>query len=190
MYQNFFKRIFDIILCVLLIVILSPLMVIIFIFIWYYIGSPIFYQKRPGLNNKTFVIYKFKTLYDCSKKKESLRQNKIGDFLRKTGLDELPQLFNILKNEMSFVGPRPLLIEYLEKYSDYEKKRHLAKPGITGLAQVTPNSSGRKSWVKSIRLDIFYVNHVSFLLDMFILCKTAKILILGKKQFQDFKKSL
>ena len=157
----------------------------------YYIGTPIFYQKRPGLNNKIFEIYKFKTLYDSSEQRiESLRQNKIGDFLRKTGLDELPQLFNILKNEMSFVGPRPLLIEYLEKYSDYEKKRHLVKPGITGLAQVTPDFSGRKSWVKSIRLDIFYVNHVSFLLDMFILCKTAKILILGKKQFQDFKKSL
>lgn len=191
MYQNFFKRLFDIILCIFLIVILSPLMIIIFFLVFYYIGTPIFYQKRPGLNNKIFEIYKFKTLYDSSEQNiESLRQNKIGDFLRKTGLDELPQLFNILKNEMSFVGPRPLLIEYLEKYSDHEKKRHIVKPGITGLAQVTPNSSGKKSWVKSIRLDIFYVNHVSFLFDMYILYKTAKILILGKKQFQDFKKSL
>ena len=191
MYQSFFKRIFDIILCIFLIVILSPLMVIIFFLVSYYIGTPIFYQKRPGLNNKIFEIYKFKTLYDSSEQHiESLRQNKIGDFLRKTGLDELPQLFNILKNEMSFVGPRPLLIEYLEKYSDYEKKRHLVKPGITGLAQVKPNSSGVKSWAKSIRFDIFYVNHVSFLFDMYILYKTAKILILGKKQFQDFKKSL
>jgi len=191
MYQSFFKRIFDIILCIFLIVILSPLMVIIFFLVSYYIGTPIFYQKRPGLNNKIFEIYKFKTLYDSSEQHiESLRQNKIGDFLRKTGLDELPQLFNILKNEMSFVGPRPLLIEYLEKYSDYEKKRHLVKPGITGLAQVKPNSSGGKSWAKSIRFDIFYVNHVSFLFDMYILYKTVKILILGKKQFQDFKKSL
>jgi lipopolysaccharide/colanic/teichoic acid biosynthesis glycosyltransferase len=89
---------------------------------------------------------------------------------------------------MSIVGPRPLLIEYLDKYSKYEKKRHLVKPGITGLAQVIHNASGLKSWKKNIKLDIFYISHVSFLLDMHILFKTVKVIILRKKQYQDFKK--
>ena len=93
----------------------------------------------------------------------------MGNFLRKTGLDELPQLLNILENNMSFVGPRPLLVEYLKKYSNYEKKRHKVKPGITGLAQVNPEASGIKSWNKSIKLDIFYVNNLSFFLDIEIL---------------------
>ncbi|MDA9973192.1 sugar transferase, partial [Candidatus Pelagibacter ubique] len=121
---------------------------------------------------------------------EEMRQNKFGNFLRKTGFDELPQLFNIFKNNMSFVGPRPLLIEYLEKYSIYEKKRHLVKPGITGLAQVNPEPSGIKSWNKSIKLDIFYVNNVSFFLDIEILFKTLVLVLFKKKQYKDFKKTL
>ena len=146
MYQKYIKRIFDIILSSVLIVLLFPLMSLIFFLVWIFIGYPIFFQKRPGLNNKIFTLYKFKSLYDVSKNAiEEKRQNKLGDFLRKTGLDELPQLFNILKNDMSFVGPRPLLIEYLKKYTIYEKKRHLVKPGITGLAQINPDSSGIKS---------------------------------------------
>jgi len=191
MYQKYIKRLFDIIFSLILILFLFPLMVLIFFLVWIFIGSPIFYQKRPGLNNKIFTLYKFKTLYEPSKNiPEEMRQNKFGNFLRKTGFDELPQLFNIFKNNMSFVGPRPLLIEYLEKYSIYEKKRHLVKPGITGLAQVNPEPSGIKSWNKSIKLDIFYVNNVSFFLDIEILFKTLVLVLFKKKQYKDFKKTL
>ena len=164
-------------------------MIFLFFIVWYMIGFPIFKQKRPGLNNKIFTLYKFKTLYDASKNIDEVkRQNGVGNFLRKTGLDELPQLFNILQNNMSLVGPRPLLIEYLNKYSDYEKKRHSVKPGLTGLAQVNPEPSGVKSWKKSIKLDIYYTKNVSFFLDIKILFKTLELILFKKKQYKDFKK--
>ncbi len=189
MYFKYFKRIFDIILSMTLISLLFPLMILLFFLVWFNIGFPLFSQKRPGLNNKIFVIYKFKTLYDDRKKiSEKRRQSKLGNFLRKTGLDELPQLFNILINDMSFVGPRPLLVEYLKKYSNYEKKRHLVKPGITGLAQVNPEPSGLKSWNKSIRFDIYYVKNISFFLDIKILYKTMILVLFKRKQFEDFRK--
>lgn len=188
-YQKYLKRFFDILLSLMLLFFLFPVMVIIFFIVWIKIGFPIFSQRRPGLNNKIFIFYKFKTLYDDSDNiPEKKRQNCLGNFLRKTGLDELPQLFNVLTNTMSLVGPRPLLEEYLKKYSNYEKKRHLVKPGITGLAQVNPSPSGTKSWNKSIKLDIYYVTHISFLFDLKILLKTFKIVIMRKKQYQDFKK--
>jgi undecaprenyl phosphate N,N'-diacetylbacillosamine 1-phosphate transferase len=188
-YQKYFKRFLDVILSLILIVFLSPVMMLLFFVIWFMIGFPIFKQKRPGLNNKIFTIYKFKTLYDASKNTpERKRQNSLGNFLRKTGLDELPQLFNILKNDMSIAGPRPLLLEYLNKYSRHEKKRHLVKPGITGLAQVNPELSGVKSWNKSIKLDIYYTKNISFFLDIQILFKTIELLLFKKKQYKDFKK--
>jgi undecaprenyl phosphate N,N'-diacetylbacillosamine 1-phosphate transferase len=191
MYQKYLKRLFDIIFSLVLILLLLPVMILIFFLVWFCIGFPIFKQKRPGLNNKIFTLYKFKTLFDASKNiSEKKRQNTVGNFLRKTGLDELPQLINISKNNMSFVGPRPLLVEYLSKYSNYEKKRHLVKPGITGLAQINPESSGIKSWNKSIKLDIFYVNNISFFLDMEILFKTVVLVLFKKKQYKDFKKTL
>jgi len=191
MYPKYFKRLFDIVFSLGLMLFLFPIMILIFFLVWSVIGYPIFFQKRPGLNNKIFTLYKFKTLYDFSKNGlEDKRQNKVGNFLRKTGLDELPQLFNVLKNNMSFVGPRPLLKEYLKKYSNYEKKRHLVKPGITGLAQVNPEPSGIKSWNKSIKLDIFYVDNISFLLDIEILFKTVVLVLFKKKQYKDFKKTL
>ena len=191
MYLKYFKRLFDTIFSLGLILLLLPIMILIFFLVWCLIGYPIFCQKRPGLNNKIFTLYKFKTLYEFSKKiSENKRQSKFGNFLRKTGLDELPQLFNVLENNMSFVGPRPLLKEYLKKYSDYEKKRHLVKPGITGLAQVNPQLSGVKSWNKSIKLDIFYVFNIGFLLDMKILFKTVVLVLFNKKQYKDFKKTL
>ena len=172
-----------------LIIILFPIMILVFFLVWFTIGFPIFMQKRPGLDNKIFILYKFKTLYNSSKNfSEKKRQNKVGNFLRKTGLDELPQLFNVLRNNMSFVGPRPLLLEYLDKYSNYEKKRHIITPGITGLAQVNPEPSGTKSWSKSIKLDIYYAKNVSFILDMQILLKTVKLILYRKKQYNDFKK--
>ena len=189
MYQKYFKRLFDTILSLFLIVVLSPIMMLLFFLVWSTIGYPIFKQKRPGLNNKIFTLYKFKTLYDAPNNiSEKKRQNKLGTYLRKTGLDELPQFFNVLKNNMSFIGPRPLLMEYLKKYSNYEKKRHLVKPGITGLAQVNPNPSGVKSWKKSIKLDICYVENVSFFLDIKILFKTVELILCKKKQYNDFKK--
>jgi undecaprenyl phosphate N,N'-diacetylbacillosamine 1-phosphate transferase len=189
MYQKYFKRFLDVILSLILIIFLSPVMILLFFVIWFIIGFPIFKQKRPGLNSKIFTIYKFKTLYDASKNTpERKRQNSLGNFLRKTGLDELPQLFNILKNDMSIAGPRPLLLEYLNKYSNYEKKRHLVKPGITGLAQVNPELSGVKSWNKSIKLDIYYTKNISFFLDIQILFKTIELLLFKKKQYKYFKK--
>jgi len=189
MYQKYFKRLFDIICSLSLILILFPVMILLFFLVWFTIGFPIFRQKRPGLNNKIFTLYKFKTLYDVSKNvSEKKRQSKMGNFLRKTGLDELPQLFNIIKNNMSFVGPRPLLLEYLNKYSNYEKKRHKVKPGITGLAQVNPEPSGIKSWNKSIKFDVYYAKNVSFFLDMQIIFKTLKLILYKKKQYNDFKK--
>ena len=189
MYHLFFKRLLDIVLSILLILLFLPIMMIIFFLIWFKIGFPIFLHNRPGLNNKIFTMYKFKTLYDNSfNLSEKQRQNKLGNILRKTGLDELPQLFNVLQNHMSLVGPRPLLNEYLDKYSSYEKKRHLVKPGITGLAQISTDGSGKKSWKKSIKLDVFYASNVTFLLDLKILIKTLSVIIFKKKQFQDFKK--
>tara|TARA_B100000035_G_C21015874_1_gene561797 strand:+ start:188 stop:763 length:576 start_codon:yes stop_codon:yes gene_type:complete len=189
MYQIYFKRLFDIIFSIILIISLSPIMIFIFFFVWITIGYPIFKQNRPGLNEEIFTLYKFKTLYDSKNDiSEENRQNKVGNFLRKTGLDELPQLFNILTNKMSFVGPRPLLVEYLTKYSLNEKKRHSVKPGITGLAQINPDPSGVKSWNKSIQLDIYYTKNVCFYLDIKIILKTIGVILLKKKQYNDFKK--
>ena len=189
MYKKYFKRLFDIIFSLVLIIFLFPIMVLIFFLVWTTIGFPIFRQNRPGLNSKVFTIYKFKTLYDASKNiSEGKRQNKIGNFLRKTGLDELPQLFNVLENNMSLVGPRPLLIEYLKKYSNYEQKRHLVKPGITGLAQVNPDRSGVKSWKKSIKLDVYYATNLDLFLDIKILFKTVELILFKKKNYKDFKK--
>ena len=189
MYQKFFKRLLDIVLSLILFLLSFPFMILIFFLIWFFIGFPIFRQRRPGLNGKIFTLYKFKTLYDVKKNlSEKKRQSKLGNFFRKTGLDELPQLFNIFKNDMSFVGPRPLLVEYLSKYSNFEKKRHLVKPGITGLAQVNPDASGVKIWKKSIKLDVYYATNISFILDIKIIYKTVELILFKKKQYKDFKK--
>ena len=189
MYQKIFKRLLDLVLSLILFIISIPLMILMFFLIWCFIGFPIFTQRRPGLNGKIFTLYKFKTLYDAKKNlSEKKRQSKLGNFFRKTGLDELPQLINIFKNDMSFVGPRPLLVEYLNKYSNFEKKRHLVKPGITGLAQVNPDASGVKIWKKSIKLDVYYAVNVSFILDIKIIYKTVELVLFQKKQYKDFKK--
>ena len=193
MYQKYFKRLLDVFVSLLLLLFFSPIMFFLFFLIWVFIGYPIFKQKRPGLNDKIFTLYKFKTLFDTHENilKENIqRHSKIGNFLRKTGLDELPQLFNILKNDMSLIGPRPLLEEYLKKYSSFEKKRHLVKPGITGLAQVYPEPTKKKSWKKSIKLDVYYVNNISLILDIKIIIRTIILILFNKKQYNDFRKTL
>ncbi len=179
-----FKRFFDFILALILIITLSPLIIIIFLLTLIFMGPPvIFKQKRPGLNEKIFSIFKFRSLTNQKDERGNLlpdvnRLSKYGLFIRSSSLDELPQLFNILKGEMSFVGPRPLRVEYLEYYSDQQKKRHLIKPGITGLTQV--NGRNSISWEEKFKMDVFYVKNTNFMLDLYILSKTIFVILLRK----------
>ena len=187
MYQKYFKRLFDIILSLILILLLFPLMVLIFICVWTFIGYPIFTQKRPGLNNRVFTLYKFKTLYDSSKYiSEKQKQNALGNFLRRTSLDELPQLFNILENKMSLVGPRPLLVKYLKIKAFKNHERRKCLPGITGLAQVDVFNKSivkkRKSkWIDQFNSDKKYYKNISFKLDLLIILKTVTKLVSSNK---------
>ncbi|PTJ21577.1 sugar transferase [Staphylococcus simulans] len=147
-------------------------------------GRPVlFKQQRPGLNGEPFYIYKFRTMTDARDDQGELlpdeqRMTKVGSFIRKTSIDELPQLINVVKGDLSLVGPRPLLMEYLPLYSDEQKKRHLVKPGITGWAQV--NGRNAISWEAKFKLDVWYVENQSFKLDMYILYKTF-INVLNRK---------
>lgn len=175
------KRIFDIIFSLLFIIIFSPLYLLTALLVWIDVGSPLlFWQLRPTLNEKIFGIYKFRTMSDKKDSNGELledkyRLSKVGKFIRSSSLDELPQLFNVLKGDMSIVGPRPLLVEYLELYSDEQKKRHLVKAGITGWAQV--NGRNAISWEDKFRYDVWYVENQSFWLDMRILWLTMLKLI-------------
>ena len=176
MYKLFFKRIIDISLSVIFILLFWWLYIIIVILVRGKLGSPvIFRQKRPGLNEKIFTMYKFRTMTDKKDENGNLlpdkdRLTKFGKFLRSTSLDEIPELWNVLKGQMSLVGPRPLLVEYLSKYTTEEKKRHEVKPGITGFAQV--NGRNNTTWEERFKNDIYYVENVSFLLDIKIIIKT------------------
>ncbi len=176
MYQKFFKPIFDRLLALILIIIFLPFMIIVTILIYLWDGKPItFTQSRPGKDGKIFKIYKFRTMTNDKDENGNLladehRLKGIGKFIRSTSLDELPQLFNVLKGDMSFVGPRPLLVEYLPLYNERQKKRHDVKPGITGWAQV--NGRNAISWKEKFELDAWYVEHQSFWLDMKILWLT------------------
>ena len=187
MYQKYFKRLFDIIFSLIFILLLFPFMVLILICVWIFIGYPIFTQKRPGLNNRVFTLYKFKTLYDSSKYiSEKQKQNALGNFLRRTSLDELPQLFNILENKMSFVGPRPLLVKYLKIKAFKNHERRKCLPGITGLAQVDVFNKSivkkRKSkWIDQFNSDKKYYKNISFKLDLLIILKTFTKSISSKK---------
>ena len=182
MYKKYIKRILDIILSLIAIIITLPIFLIVGILILIFIGQPaIFRQKRSGKNEKIFTMYKFRTM--TNKKDEDgnllpdeLRLTKLGKFLRKTSLDEIPEFINILKGDMSFVGPRPLLVDYLPYYTEEEKHRHDVRPGLTGLAQV----SGRNllSWEERFQLDIKYVNNVTFLNDVEIILKTIKTVLI------------
>lgn len=178
------KRILDIILSFLIIIILLPLYILLYFLVLLKLGSPaIFIQERPGLNGKIFKMYKFRTMTDDRDINGELlpdrdRLTDFGKFLRKTSLDELPELFNVLIGDMSFVGPRPLLVRYLDRYNSFQKRRHEVKPGITGLAQV--NGRNNLSWDEKFKYDVYYVDHISFLLDIKILLKTIYV-VLNKK---------
>ncbi len=178
MYKAYFKRILDTILAFIGLLVLSPILVIIILLLALANkGKPFFFQVRPGLNEQLFKIIKFKTMTDKKDKAGNLlsdkeRLTKIGSIVRKTSLDELPQLINVLKGDMSLIGPRPLLPEYLPLYSNEQKKRHNVKPGITGWAQV--NGRNAISWQQKFEYDVWYVRHLSFKLDVKIVIKTIK----------------
>jgi len=180
-YKRFVKRPMDIVLALIALILLSPVMLIVAILVRTKLGSPvIFKQERPGLNEKVFTMYKFRTMTDERDANgellpDSVRLTKFGRFLRSTSLDELPELWNILKGDMSIVGPRPLLVQYLPLYNDHQRRRHEVRPGLTGLAQV----SGRNaiSWEEKFDLDVQYVDNISFNNDCLILIRTLKKVI-------------
>ena len=178
MYQSFIKSFLDKILALLLLIALSPLLFITTLLIIKKMGRPVlFKQKRPGKDENIFSIYKFRTMTDEKDSQgdllsDEMRLKGFGQLIRSLSLDELPQLFNVLKGEMSFIGPRPLLIEYLPLYNKEQKRRHDVKPGITGWAQV--NGRNAISWKKKFEYDLFYINNHSFILDMKIIGLTLK----------------
>lgn len=175
-YVRFGKRVVDVVLSALVLVILSPLMFIIALVIRLALGRPVlFRQQRPGLHGRPFTLYKFRTMTEARDEHGNLlpdeqRLTCFGRFLRSTSLDELPELWNVLKGDMSLVGPRPLLMEYLPLYTPEQMRRHEVKPGITGWAQV--NGRNALSWEERFALDVWYVDHLSFWLDMKILLLT------------------
>ena len=177
-YRSIVKRPMDFILSLIAIIVLSPVLIVVAVLVRTKLGSPIlFKQQRPGLNEKIFMMYKFRTMTDEKDQNGQLlpdyvRLTKFGQFLRSTSLDELPELFNILKGDMSIIGPRPLLIQYLPLYNEHQKRRHEVRPGLSGLAQV----SGRNaiSWEDKFNLDIKYVDSVSFIGDWKIILLTIK----------------
>ncbi len=176
MYRKFFKRFLDILFSGLGLIILLPLLLIIYVLIIIFLGFPgIFRQERPGKDEKIFKLYKFRTMTNAKDKNGNLlpdkkRLTKFGEFLRSTSIDELPELFNIFKGNMSFVGPRPLLVEYLPYYTKKEHHRHDVRPGLTGLAQI----SGRNGldWEERFMRDLEYIDKISFKTDMMIVAKT------------------
>lgn len=178
MYKKFFKRFFDIILSLIAIIILSPVYLIISVLVLIFMGWPIlFKQPRPGKNEKIFNMYKFRTMTNKKDKDGNLLSNekrltKFGNLLRKTSLDELPEVFCILIGKMSIVGPRPLHVEYLEYYNEEQKHRHDVRPGLTGWAQ----ANGRNSitWTEKFKYDIYYVKNLSLILDIKIIFMTIK----------------
>ncbi|WP_342463071.1 sugar transferase [Ureibacillus sp. FSL K6-8385] len=177
-YAKYIKRPMDFILSLIAIIVLSPVFLIVALLVRINLGSPvIFKQQRPGLNEKIFTMYKFRTMTDERDENgellpDSERLTKFGKFLRSTSLDELPELFNILKGDMSIVGPRPLLVQYLPLYNDHQRRRHEVRPGLTGLAQV--NGRNAITWEEKFNLDVQYVDHVSFLGDWKIIFRTVK----------------
>ena len=178
MYRRYIKRILDFIFALMGLVVLSPLLLV--VTVWLHFANKgagaFFTQERPGKDERIFKLYKFKSMTDERDEEGNLlpdgkRLTPVGRFIRKTSLDELPQLWNVLKGDMSFIGPRPLLVQYLPLYSASQRRRHEVRPGITGWAQV----SGRNAinWEKKFSLDVWYVDHLSFRLDCIIIWRTV-----------------
>ncbi|MCF8714884.1 sugar transferase [Joostella atrarenae] len=178
MYKSFFKRLIDFLTSLLSIIIFIPVIILVFILLLLVNkGNPFFIQKRPGKREKLFKLIKFKTMTDEKDENGNLlsdeqRLTKIGEFIRETSLDELPQLINVLKGDMSLIGPRPLLPQYLHLYNEEQKRRHEVRPGITGWAQI--NGRNSISWNEKFKLDVYYVDNISFLLDMKIIFLTIQ----------------
>lgn len=176
MYRKFFKRFLDVIISLMFILCFWWIYIIVAILVRIKLGSPVlFKQDRPGLNEKIFKMYKFRTMTNKKDSSGNLlsdaeRLTSFGKFLRSTSLDEIPELWNVLKGEMSLVGPRPLLVEYLSKYTEQEKRRHEVRPGITGWAQV--NGRNNTTWKDRFKNDVYYVENISFVLDLKIIIKT------------------
>ncbi|SFT25318.1 sugar transferase [Paenibacillus sp. BC26] len=177
-YCKFIKRPMDITISSMAIILMSPILLLVAILVRVKLGSPIlFKQKRPGLNEKIFVMYKFRTMTDARDENgqllsDSVRLTRFGKILRSTSLDELPELINILKGDMSLIGPRPLLVQYLPLYNDYQRLRHNVRPGLSGWAQV--NGRNAISWEEKFDLDIEYVNNINFLRECKIFYLTFK----------------
>lgn len=199
MYKIFFKRLIDCFVALFVLLLISPIFIVVTVCLFFANnGNPFFFQKRPGKNEQIFQIIKFKTMNDKTDETGRLltdaeRLTPIGAFVRKTSLDEIPQLINVLKGDMSLIGPRPLLISYLELYDDFERRRHEVRPGITGWAQV----NGRNSidWATKFKHDVYYVDNVSFSLDCKIILMTIKNVLSSKdisivpvKKFVDEKR--
>lgn len=177
MYEKYFKRMLDFLLSLIALIVLLPIMAIVYILVRIKLGKPaIFKQQRPGKNEKIFTLYKFRTMTDKKDENGNLlpdseRLTKFGKFLRSTSIDELPELINIIKGDMSIVGPRPLLVEYLPLYNEEQKHRHDVRPGLTGLAQVSGRNS--ISWKEKFKEDIEYINKITIINDIKIILLTV-----------------
>jgi len=185
MYKNYFKRVLDFGISLIALICISPILIV--VTIWLHFANKgagaFFFQERPGKGGKIFKVIKFKSMTDEKDKDGNLLPDKdrittVGKIVRKTSLDELPQLINVLKGDMALIGPRPLLVEYLPYYTEREQLRHTVRPGITGWAQV--NGRNNIEWDKKLALDVYYVEHLTFLMDCRIILQTIKNVLVGK----------
>lgn len=193
MYRKFFKRLLDVLLSLCILILLNPVYLVLIVLVRIKLGSPVFFkQERPGLNGEIFTLYKFRTMTDGRDKDGNLLPDKdrltsFGKFLRASSLDELPEFFNILKGDMSFIGPRPLLVSYLPYYTERESLRHTVRPGLTGLAQV----SGRNfiDWDRRLAKDVEYVEGLSFRMDLKVLFLSVKVVLCRSDVAEDTSRS-